>query len=433
MVHRASLIFAALCQVGQAVQPPDSESVDPYLTEVSDASALAFIEQTNTHLYKHRMTKSFLAFMQQHNRQYQQGTREYELRRELFEQRSKEVERQNSQPNRRWSATVNHLSDWTEKEKTSLYGYAGHASRHSGRASSSKSSFLQEKQGDRAVILSESKTWGSDVLDKIENQGACGSCWAVATAKMLEANYYIGTNITGKTFSPQELVDCVPNQAECGGTGGCKGATVELAALYFSQRGLQSRTEVPYTASDGQCSGTGKLQMEKFGNVDWLAEPDVMRPRMNHVANNEHFHGFQRLRVNQVTPLLEALQSGTVAVSVDGSPWSMYHSGIFDKCQGGSAVAGENREGPIINHAVLAIGYGKADNGDKYWLIQNSWGAGWGMGGRIKLLRTDGDADHCGWDNKPKDGTACKGGAKRVWACGMCGILYDNVIAKFTV
>lgn len=271
------------------------------------------------------------------------------------------------------------------------------------------------------MILSESKTWNSHVLDAIENQGACGSCWAVAAAKMFEANYFIGTNKTDKTFSPQELVNCVPNQAECGGTGGCKGATVELAALYFSQRGLQSRTEVPYTASDGQCSGTGELQTDMFGNVSWLAEPDIMRHAMSEAADRVHFLGFQRLKVNQVMPLLQALQSGTVAVSVDGSPWSSYSSGILDNCQAGA----------VINHAVLAIGYGKEDNGDKYWLIQNSWGAGWGMGGRIKLLRTDGDKDHCGWDNKPKDGTACKGGPSRVRVCGMCGILYDNVIAKF--
>ena len=30
----------------------------------------------------------------------------------------------------------------------------------------------------------------------------------------------------------QELVDCVPNPKSCGGTGGCSGATVELAMSY---------------------------------------------------------------------------------------------------------------------------------------------------------------------------------------------------------
>lgn len=38
----------------------------------------------------------------------------------------------------------------------------------------------------------------------------------------------------GRRRLPQELIDCVPNPNACGGTGGCSGATVELAMNYVN-------------------------------------------------------------------------------------------------------------------------------------------------------------------------------------------------------
>jgi cathepsin C len=36
-----------------------------------------------------------------------------------------------------------------------------------------------------------------------------------------------------------------------------------------------------------------------------------------------------------------------------------------------------------VDHSVLCYGWGE-ENGQKYWLLQNSWGKDWGENGNFK-------------------------------------------------
>lgn len=76
--------------------------------------------------------------------------------------------------------------------------------------------------------------------------------------------------------------------------------------------------------------------------------------------------------------LAVAQQPVSVGLAVDGGLFD-YHSGIYD----GTCAK-------MVNHGVLAVGYG-IDNGNKYWLVKNSWGADWGESGFVKLTREHGD------------------------------------------
>ena len=49
-------------------------------------------------------------------------------------------------------------------------------------------------------------------------------------------------------------------------------------------------------------------------------------------------------------------------------------------------VPAENCEQPQ-DHALVVVGYGEEENGDKYWLIKNSWNNHWGIEGYMKLDR----------------------------------------------
>ena len=48
-----------------------------------------------------------------------------------------------------------------------------------------------------------------------------------------------------------------------------------------------------------------------------------------------------------------------------------------------------------VNHAVTAVGYG-VENGQKYYIIRNSWGAAWGDRGYINIAYSETGAGICG-------------------------------------
>jgi len=231
----------------------------------------------------------------------------------------------------------------------------------------------------------------------MRNQGNCGSCWAISAVEAVEAQLQ-KSGVPAPQVSAQVLVDCVPNPQHCGGTGGCDGATGELAYAFMRDYGIPLEDSLPYTGETESCpqSLSGPWQAARRVRVD----------------------GWKQLPSNRAEPLLNALvNDGPVVVAVDGTPWFDYNSGVFDSCS----------KDAILSHAVLAKGYG-TDGGSRYWLIQNSWGTGWGEQGHIRLLMHQDEEQWCGTDNKPKEGVGCDGGPSEITVCGACGLLYDPVI-----
>jgi cathepsin L len=358
-------------------------------------------------------------FVQVHGRNYDYGSDEYKRRRSIFAREVDRIAELNSRPARLWTAGVNHLSDWTPEEFQALLGWRGHARR--GEASFDAS--LLQSVSTRSD--SESHLWDEHLVGDAADQGACGSCWAVATSKMLEANFRIHTR-QNRTFSAQEIMDCTPNPMRCGGEGGCHGATVELAMAQTSEYGVATAEEAHYIAKDYQCKNAkGKVSILKDGEEDKgltmkkLNTPDLMWTKGG-AFQELRLQYWHRLPLNSGEALRAALLKGTVAVSADASGWSSYSHGIFDECS----------RDATINHAIVALGFGTDTLlGEKFWTILNSWGPSWGENGRIRLLRS---ADkYCGTDYQPEQGTACKGGPSTVAVCGMCGLFYDNVFAQF--
>jgi len=215
---------------------------------------------------------SFDAFVQTHARSYQQNSAEYAERRSLYEDRVAVAEQQNSNPEMMWVAGVNKLWDWTDAELQTLRGWDGSAMPESGSSRSIRphGSFLQQKEE-----LPAEKMWMDLYTTKhVKNQGDCGSCWAIAAATVLEAHYEIHAG-KPRSFSAQQIVACTPNPKQCGGDGGCKGATAELAMDWVLKHGCAEESQIPYEAHDSQCTEVAPALMMSQMMSDNVGSPGV--------------------------------------------------------------------------------------------------------------------------------------------------------------
>jgi len=314
----------------------------------------------------------------------------------LFKARSAEVAAHNAQ-SLSWTVAVNRFADFTQNEKQAMLGYK----RVGGRwASSSEGhSFLQTSpsevdmpsNGINVSNLAKVVDWREKTTSFIHNQGSCGSCWAHAAAGALE----VGAELKGWgaiKVATQEIVDCTANPRHCGGSGGCHGATAEMALELVRSRGISALDK--YTSADGgKCGQAG---------------PSALK-----------ISSFVRLPENSATHLMKALsESGPVVVSIAADKLFSYNGGVFSGCQPDT----------IVNHAVLALGYGNDEkSGKDFFTIRNSWGKTWGEEGHFRVERFNDDNAYCGTDVKPTDGVYCeKNAPASVKVCGMCGITSDS-------
>jgi cathepsin L len=239
-----------------------------------------------------------------------------------------------------------------------------------------------------ATDLPDSVDWRTKagVVTEVKDQGGCGSCWAFSTAETVESAVAIATGKPAPVLSPQQLVDCVQNPKDCGGSGGCEGSTQPIAFNYTIPNGLTLESLYPYKGSDGTCH----KEVPTAG-----------------------IKGQVVLASNNWTQLMTAVaEVGPVAISVAAEPWQFYDFGIFDRDCGAD-----------VDHAVQAVGYGE-ERGKGYWIVRNSWSASWGERGYIRVARALSDTDvKCKTDTHPSDGFGCKNGPKTIQVCGECGIL----------
>merc|ERR1711865_6745 len=214
------------------------------------------------------------------------------------------------------------------------------------------------------------------------DQGGCGSCWAFSATEVVESHYAIATGKLLK-FAPQAFVNCVQNPQQCGGSGGCSGATMELAFNLTATMGMPLESDLPYSGHDQAC-----------------APYTAAVKATGYVKNPE----------NDADGLETAIATkGPVSITVAAN-WGMYGGGVFSG--GCNGICN-------LDHGVVVVGYSK-----DYWLVRNSWGSGWGEEGYIRLSRENDAVLYS--DPTPSNGVACKPFPDSQIVGGESGILFDT-------
>uniref|UniRef100_A0A8D0GT18 Cathepsin L1-like n=1 Tax=Sphenodon punctatus TaxID=8508 RepID=A0A8D0GT18_SPHPU len=287
------------------------------------------------------------------------------FRRLVWEKNLRKIQHHNLEASRgkhSYRLDMNHLGDMTDEEYNRLAnGFRPDAA-------------AKLRGGDAAVF------WGSPSMDTpkavdwrqkgyvtpVKNQGRCGSCWAFSATGALEGLVF---NKTGKlvALSEQNLMDCSRKL----GNDGCHGGYITKSFEYVrDNKGLNSELRYPYLEKDESTC--------YFNPQDRAANCTAL----------------QKVQWGNETVLEQAVATvGPISVAVDAQSFQFrfYKSGVF----------ADSNCGHMVNHAMLAVGYGTAQENGKsvnYWIIKNSWSESWGEQGYFRLLK--GVDNHCGIANQ---------------------------------
>lgn len=179
----------------------------------------------------------------------------------------------------------------------------------------------------------------------VRNQGGCGSCWAFSTVGPME--FLIKNKIGGlPDISEQALVSCNGFGFSCANGGW-------WAYDAFIRDGVTLESDFPYVARDIPCRQSTISQTIKVTGWGYV-DPNEAMPSVDQMKS----------AIIQYGPL-------TVGVFVSNEFYG-YRNGVFTANAGGGG----------INHGVTMIGW---DDSLGAWLIRNSWGSGWGMGGHMYI------------------------------------------------
>ena len=274
---------------------------------------------------------TFVNYLILFNKTYQ-NPQDYERRETIFYENQRKIEYHNSR-NYSYTYGYNNFTDHTFNEFKGKY----------------LNYMYRPQEKERVRVSSQDRNtsvdWrSSGIVNHIKNQGQCGSCWAFSGVSAIESMFAKRTGVL-YDLSEQEMVDCVQ---DC---SGCGGGWPTSVYKYVMENNITNESNYPYVESDGVCY-------------------------TNQTKSLLRVRGYKVI-MNNTRDVLNALyELGPLSVALDAEDsFQMYSNGIYE-----SEDCSNDPED--MDHAVMLVGYG-IDNlsGKLYFILRNSWGTDWGVGG----------------------------------------------------
>lgn len=177
--------------------------------------------------------------------------------------------------------------------------------------------------------------------------GKCGSCYAFSTMAMLESRARIATdNQWQPVFAPQTIVSCDMHYSQ-----GCDGGFPYLVAKYTQDFGIVQENCNPYNGSQIPCVDLCPAYQKTY------------------VASYEYVGGYYGAS-SMDNMMYTIMQSGPITVGIEVYRDLFYYKGgVYHH------VADlQDNSFEVLNHAVVITGWGITSDGEKYWIVRNSWG-----------------------------------------------------------
>ncbi|XP_063629321.1 digestive cysteine proteinase 1 isoform X1 [Cydia splendana] len=301
----------------------------------------------------------FNRFKNKHGKSYHSDV-EHEKRLNIFRQNLRFVHSHN-RARRGYTMAVNHLADRTDDELAALRGR-----KYSGPNPGLLFPYEREDVEEESDKLPSEHDWRLfGAVTPVKDQSVCGSCWSFGTVGAVEGALFLKNGNHLVRLSQQALVDCSWGF----GNNGCDGGEDFRAYQWIMKHGLPTEEEYGgYLGQDGYC------------HIDNVTLVTSIKGWVNVTTNDE-----KALR-------LAIFKHGPISVAIDAShkTFSFYSHGVYYEPECKSKVE-------ELDHAVLAVGYGIL-NGQKYWLVKNSWSNMWGNDGYVLMSSKE---NNCGVMSAP--------------------------------
>ncbi|HLO37981.1 MAG TPA: C1 family peptidase [Lacibacter sp.] len=201
---------------------------------------------------------------------------------------------------------------------------------------------------DTVIVEPPTETGVRLTMPPVMNQGSEGSCVAFAVgyaARSVDWYYKTGATSYSTLFSPEHLYNYVKFSEDC-----AVGTAMQTALEFIMVNGICTLQLFPYSYTDG-CSNYPNDQL-KADALNYRIEGYYKIYTSDRAAI--------RSMIDQKKPVIISIAGDNSFIAAKaGFVWKVYSGGY-------------------INHSVVICGY---DDSKNAWLIQNSWGSGWGDNG----------------------------------------------------